>query len=75
MPVIKILPALHNITQYYIIYMVLQSGMFHYMLVQLHACYMILHAFTVNSRQLQALHANPVGPAYFKIGGSYRISM
>ena len=39
--------------------------MFHYMLAPLHAYYMILHAFTVNSMQLQALHANQVGPAYF----------
>ena len=44
------------------IYMLLQSGMFHYMLGQLHAYYMILHAFTVDSMQKQALHANPVGP-------------
>ena len=57
------------------IYMLLQSGMFHYMLEQLHACYMILHAFTVDSMQLQALHANSVGPSYFKIGGSYGTSM
>ena len=46
------------------IYMLLQSGMFHYMLGQLHACYMILHAFTVDSMQLQALHASSVGPSY-----------
>ena len=45
------------------IYMLLQSGMFYYMLGQLHAAYLIiLHAFTVDSMQLQALHANPVGP-------------
>ena len=75
MHVIKLLHALHNITQYYIIYMLLQSGVFHYMLEQLHAYYMILHAFKVNSRQLQALHTNPVGPTYFEIGWSYRISM
>ena len=39
--------------------------MFHYMLGQLHAYYMILHAFTSYSMHLQALHANPVGPSYF----------
>ena len=49
------------------IYMLLQSGMFHYMLVQLHAYYMILHALTVDSMQKQALHANPVGPWDFEI--------
>ena len=42
--------------------------MFYYMLVQLQAYYMILHAFTVDSMQFQALHANPAGPADFKIG-------
>ena len=49
------------------IYMLLQSGMFHYMLAQLHAYYVILHEFTINSMQLQALHANPVGPRDFEI--------
>ena len=53
------------------IYMLLQSGMFRYMLGQLHACYMILHAFTVDSMQLQALDANPVEPYHFKIVGSF----
>ena len=36
----------------------------------IHACYMILHAFTIYSMQLQALHANPVGPYLFKKVGS-----
>ena len=49
------------------IYRLLQSGMFHYMLGQLHAYYMILQAFTRDSMQLQALHANPVGPSDFEI--------
>ena len=49
------------------IYMLLQSGMFHYILGQLHAYYMSLHAFTSDSMHLQALHANPVEPSYFKI--------
>ena len=59
------------------IYMLLQSGMFHYMLGhwQLHAYYMILHAFTVDSMQLQALHASSVGPSYFEMVGSYGISV
>ena len=35
------------------IYMLLQPGMFYYMLGQLHAYYIILHAFTVDSMQLQ----------------------
>ena len=59
MHVIKLLHALHNITGPDSIYMLLQSGMFHYMLGQLHAYYMIFHAFTIDSMQLQALHANP----------------
>ena len=42
--------------------------MFHYMLAQLHAYYIILQAFTVDFMQLQSLHANPVGPSYFEIG-------
>ena len=52
--------------------------MFHYMLGQLHAYYMILQAFTVDFMHLhclQALHASSVGPFYFKIGGSYGTSM
>ena len=53
------------------IYMLLQFWMFHYMLGQLHAYYIILQAFTVDSMQLQALHASSVGPSYFEIGGSY----
>ena len=36
-----------------------------YMLRQLHAYYMILHAFTIDSMQLQALQANPIGPRDF----------
>ena len=47
------------------LHMLLQSGMLHYMLRQLHAYYMTLHAFTVDSMQLQALHASSVGPSYF----------
>ena len=57
------------ITQHYMIYTLLQSGKFHYMLGQLHPYYMILHAFTVDSMELQALHANPVGPRDFEIPG------
>ena len=56
------------------IYRLLQSGMFHYMLGQLLAYYMILHPFTIDSMQLQALHANPVGPSYLHanpVGPSY----
>ena len=52
------------------IYMLLQPGMFYYRLGQLHAYYMILHAYTSDTMQLQALHANPVGPSNFGIGGS-----
>ena len=69
MHVIKLLHALHG---HYMIYMLLQSGMFHYMLEQLHAYYMILHAFTIDSMQLQALHANPVGPRDFEIPLGFR---
>jgi len=57
------------------IYKQLQSGMFHYMLEQLHANYMILHAFTNDSMRKQALHADLVYPSYFEIGGVYQISM
>ena len=57
------------------IYMLLQSGMFHYMLGQLHAYFMILHAFTVDSMQLLALHARSVGPYLFEKVGSYGTSM
>ena len=49
------------------IYMLLQSEMSHYMLGQLHAYYIILHAFTVDSMQLQAFHANSVGPWDFEM--------
>ena len=53
--------------------MLLQFGMFHYMLAPLYAYYMILQAFTVDFMQLHSLHANPVGPSYFK--GSFRRAM
>ena len=56
--------------QDYMIYMLLQSGMFHYMLGQLHAYYIILQAFTIDFMQLQALHASSVGPTDFEIRGS-----
>ena len=49
--------------------------MFHYMLAQLHAYYIILQAFTVDFMQLQSLHASSAGPSYFEIGGSYGTSM
>ena len=39
---------------------------------QLHAYYMILHAFTGEPMQLQSLHAQSVGPTDFEISGSYR---
>ena len=48
------------------IYMLLQSGMFYYMLEQLHAYYMILHAFTGDSMQIQALHADGTDPPILK---------
>ena len=41
--------------------------MFHYMLGQLHAYYIILQAFTVDFMQLQALHASSVGPWDFEL--------
>ena len=56
--------------------MLLQYGMFHYMLGLLHAYYIMLQAFTVDFMQLQALHASSVlGPTDFEISGSYGTSM
>ena len=48
------------------IYKRLQSGIFYYMLEQLHAHYMIFHAFTYDSMQLRALHANCQDPPILK---------